>query len=64
MKIVLFFNVTVYILIIINCNLIDILIYVIYADVIGVMTGVGVEREYEREGVKTKMNVIELDSNG
>ena len=64
MKIVLFFNVTVYILIIISCNLIDILIYVIYADVIGVMTGVGVEREYEREGVKTKMNVIELDSNG
>jgi len=63
-KIVLFFNVTVYILIIISCNLIDILIYVIYADVIGVMTGVGVEREYEREGVKTKMNVIELDSNG
>ncbi|XP_039688455.1 uncharacterized protein [Medicago truncatula] len=33
-------------------------------DVIGVMTGVGVEREYERDGVKTKMNVIELDSNG
>ncbi|KEH34657.1 DUF223 domain protein [Medicago truncatula] len=29
-------------------------------DVIGVMTGVGVERD----GVKTKMNVIELDSNG
>jgi hypothetical protein len=37
---------------------------VIYADVIGVMTGVGVEREYKRDGVKTKMNVIELDSNG
>ncbi|AES67838.2 DUF223 domain protein [Medicago truncatula] len=33
-------------------------------DVIGVMIGVGVEREYERDGVKTKMNVIELDSNG
>ncbi|AES64871.2 animal RPA1 domain protein [Medicago truncatula] len=35
-------------------------------DVIGVMigVGVGVEREYERDGVKTKMNVIELDSNG
>ncbi|AES87182.1 DUF223 domain protein [Medicago truncatula] len=33
-------------------------------DVIGVMTGVGVEREYESDGVKTKMNVIELDSNG
>jgi len=35
----------------------------IYADVIGVMTGVGVEREYVRDGGKTKMNVIELDSN-
>jgi len=35
--------------------LIDILICVIYADVIGIMTKVGVEREYEREGVKTKM---------
>ncbi|AES74184.2 animal RPA1 domain protein [Medicago truncatula] len=33
-------------------------------DVIGVMIGVGVEKEYERDGVKTKMNVIELDSNG
>jgi hypothetical protein len=44
--------------------LIDILIYVIYADIIGVVTGVGVEREYEREGIKTKINVIELDSNG
>jgi len=28
------------------------------------MTGVGVEREYERDGGKTEMNVIELDSNG
>jgi len=28
------------------------------------VTGVCVEKEYEREGVKTKMNVIELDSNG
>jgi len=37
-------------------NLINILI--------GVMTGVGVEREYERDGGKTKMNAIELDSNG
>ncbi|XP_039682987.1 replication protein A 70 kDa DNA-binding subunit-like [Medicago truncatula] len=27
-------------------------------DVIGVMIGVGVEREYERDGVKTKMNVM------
>jgi len=44
--------------------LINILIYVIYADVIGFMTGIDVEREYEKEGVKTKMNVIELDSNG
>jgi len=43
--------------------LIDILIYVIYAYVIGVMTGVGVEREYKREGVRIKMNVVELDSN-
>jgi len=40
--------------------LIDILICVIYADVIGVMTGVDVEREYERDSRKTKMNVIEL----
>jgi len=40
------------------------LIWVIYEDVIGVMTEVCVEREYEREGVKTKMDVIELDSNG
>jgi len=47
-----------------NCNLINILICVIYADVIWVMTGVGVEREYKRDGGKTKMNVIELNSNG
>jgi len=39
------------------------LICVIYTDVIGVMTRVGVEREYERDGEKTKMNLIELDSN-
>jgi len=45
-------------------SLIDISIWVIYADVIGVVTGVCVEKEYEREGVKTKTNVIEFDSNG
>jgi len=28
------------------------------------MTRVGVKSEYERDGGKTKMNVIELDSNG
>ncbi len=44
--------------------LINILICVIYTDVIGVLTWVGVEREYERDGGNTMMNVIELDSNG
>ena len=43
--------------------LINILIYVKYTDVIRVLTGVRVEREYERDGGKTKMNVIELGSN-
>ena len=35
-----------------------------YIDVIGVMIEMSVEREYERDGGKTTMNVIELDSNG
>lgn len=33
-------------------------------DVIGFFTGVGAERQYERNGVSTKMNVIELESEG
>jgi len=31
---------------------------------IGIMTGMSVEREYEIDNGKTKMNVIEIDSNG
>lgn len=33
-------------------------------DVIGVLTGVGSEREYERNGSKTKLNVICLEAYG
>ena len=36
----------------------------ICADVIGVLTGVGTEKEYEKDGKKTKMIVIELESDG
>lgn len=34
------------------------------ADVIGMLTAIGTEREIERNGVRTKMNVIALDSDG
>ncbi|MCI25092.1 replication factor A protein, partial [Trifolium medium] len=30
-------------------------------DVVGILSGVGVQREYERKEVKTKMLAIELD---
>lgn len=30
----------------------------------GILTGVGTEREHERDGKKTAMNVIELDMDG
>jgi len=30
----------------------------------GMLTGVGTQREYERNGVKTKMNAIQLDFDG
>lgn len=34
------------------------------ADLIGILTGVGVEREIVTNGRKSKMNVIEIDSAG
>lgn len=33
-------------------------------DVMGMLTGVGTQREYERNGVKTKMVAMELDYDG
>lgn len=33
-------------------------------DVIGLLTGLGTEREIEKDGKKTKMNVIELENDG
>lgn len=33
-------------------------------DVMGLFTGVGTERNYERNGLPVKMNVIELESDG
>lgn len=33
-------------------------------DVIGMLSGVGIEREYERNGAKTKLNVISLEADG
>jgi hypothetical protein len=35
-----------------------------YADVAGVLSGVGVQKEYECNWVKTKMLAIELDYDG
>lgn len=34
------------------------------ADVVGFFSAVGVEKQYERNGSMTKMNVIELEDNG
>lgn len=34
------------------------------ANVIGMLYGVGSEREYERNGAKTKLNVISLETDG
>lgn len=39
-------------------------IWLCFADVIGILTGVGVEREIVTNGKKSKMNVIEIDSAG
>jgi hypothetical protein len=33
-------------------------------DVIGMLTEVGEERQYERNGQSTKLNVIELEADG
>lgn len=33
-----------------------------FTDFMGVLTGVGAEKEYERDGVVTKMIVIELEA--
>lgn len=33
-------------------------------DVVGLLTGVGTERQIERNGVKTKLNVISLEEDG
>lgn len=33
-------------------------------DVVGMLTGVGSERQYERNGTKTKLNVISLEADG
>jgi len=35
----------------------------LYVDVMGMLTGVGTQREYERNGAKTKMVAMELDYN-
>jgi len=34
------------------------------SDLIGALTGVGVEREIQRNGITSKLNVIELESGG
>jgi hypothetical protein len=36
----------------------------LYVDVMGMLTGVGTQREYERNGTKTKMVAMELDYDG
>ena len=38
--------------------------FIIVLDIIGVLTGVGSERELERNGNMTKLNVIELEAGG
>lgn len=43
-------------------NLVDYVNF--HTDVIGVLTGVGTEREIDRNGSRTKMNVIALDADG
>lgn len=34
------------------------------ADVLGLLTGIGREKDYERNGTKTKFNVIALEADG
>jgi len=38
--------------------------FLILLDLIGVFTGVGNERELERNGTMTKLNVIEFEAGG
>jgi hypothetical protein len=33
-------------------------------DIIGMLTGVGEKRQYDRNGQSTKLNVIELEADG
>jgi len=46
-----------------NCNFV-LITWFCLLDVIGVLTAVGKEREYVKDGVSSKINVIELDNNG
>jgi hypothetical protein len=47
-----------------KCNIVLMLILLIGLDVIGVLTGVGSERELEKNGGTTKLNVIALEAEG
>lgn len=50
---------------IISLNVFICLMFDIFCiDVVGLFNGVGTERQYERNGLPTKMNVIELESEG
>lgn len=61
---ILILNVTKYVSFQLSRTVMTLMHLFIITDVIRVLHGIGTEREYERNGSKTKLNVISLEADG